>query len=57
MPSVASALRLERFHALGFFVGLVVEAEQMQHAVHDEVGDMIGEREIAFASLRRGTVS
>ena len=32
---------LERFHRLGFVVGFVVVAQQMQHAVHDKQGELV----------------
>ena len=37
--------RLERFHSLRVGLVLVVEAQKMQHAVHDEMRGMVGDRD------------
>ena len=37
---------LDRFHPLGLGVLDVIQAEQMQHAVHDEMGDVIVKRDV-----------
>ena len=44
------------FHRLGLGVGLVIVAEQMQKAVHGEMGEMIGER-LALGSRPRAPSS
>ena len=40
----------ECLHLLGLVVLHMVEAEQMEHAVHDEMGDVIGEARCPLAS-------
>ena len=44
-------LGLQRFHRLGLLVALMVEAEEMQHAVHREMGGVTGGRNISVGSL------
>ena len=53
MPSVASTSVSIASIALGLGVALVIEAEEMQHAVHDEMGDVIGERGMCLLARLR----
>ena len=44
---------LERFHLLGFIVLHMVVTEQVEHAMDDEMGKMIGKTLVLFRRLAR----